>query len=145
MGEPDTIAVGVPAGGAISTAGDFARFYQALMRNDAGLWDTEVHRLGTAEVLCSLPDPQRGSPANRTLGLILAGDDGQAAMRGFGATVSPRAFGHDGAGGQIAFADPATGLSFCYLTDGHDRNLIREGRRTVGIASRAGACVHRTT
>ena len=36
-----------------------------------------------------------------------------------GRTVSPRTFGHNGAGGQIAWADPATGLSFCYFTNGH--------------------------
>ncbi|KAA0233273.1 MAG: class A beta-lactamase-related serine hydrolase [Actinobacteria bacterium] len=140
ISEPDNLAVGVPAGGAISTAADLARFYQALLHDDAGLWDPEILRLGTAEVLCDLPDPIQGYPAHRTLGLVLAGDDGHKAVRGFGHTASPRAFGHGGAGGQIAFADPATGLSFCYLTDGHERQLIREWRRTAGIASRAAVC-----
>ena len=51
----------------------------------------------------------------------------------------PRSFGHDGAGGQIAWADPDSGVSFVYLTNGHDRNLIRQWRRTVGISSRAAA------
>ena len=60
--------------------------------------------------------------------------------RGFGHTVSPAAFGHNGAGGQIAWADPATGLSFVYLTNGLDRNVLREWRRTSGIASRAARC-----
>jgi CubicO group peptidase (beta-lactamase class C family) len=124
----------------VSTAADFARFYQALMHDPAGLWDPEILRLATAEVRCDLPDPLRGTPSHRTLGLILAGDDGQSSMRGFGHTVSPRAFGHDGAGGQIAFADPETGLSFAYFTDGHDRHLIREWKRTAGIASRAAVC-----
>jgi len=140
ISEPENLAVGVPAGGAISTAADLARFYQALLQDVSSLWDPEILRLGTAEVLCDLPDPIQGYPAHRTLGLVLAGDDDHKAVRGFGHTVSPRAFGHGGAGGQIAFADPATGLSFCYLTDGHDRNLIREWRRTSGIASRAALC-----
>jgi CubicO group peptidase (beta-lactamase class C family) len=59
-----------------------------------------------------------------------------------GHTVSPRAFGHNGAAGQIAWADPSTGVSFCYLTNGHDLNQLREWRRTTAIASRAGVTAH---
>ena len=69
-----------------------------------------------------------------------AGADGHSAARGFGYTVSPAAFGHNGAGGQIAWADPATGLSFVYLTNGLDRNVLREWRRTSGLSSRAARC-----
>jgi CubicO group peptidase (beta-lactamase class C family) len=57
-----------------------------------------------------------------------------------GKTVSPAAFGHNGAGGQIAWADPATGLSFVYLTNGMDQHIIRQSRRTTAIASRAAVC-----
>jgi CubicO group peptidase (beta-lactamase class C family) len=140
LGQPENLAVGVPGGGGVSTAADFALFYQGLLHNPLGLWSDDVLRAATAEVHCDLPDPLRGTPSHRTLGLILSGDDEAKAMRGFGFTVSGGAFGHDGAGGQIAFADPATGLSFCYLTDGHDENLIREWRRTAGIASKAAVC-----
>jgi CubicO group peptidase (beta-lactamase class C family) len=59
---------------------------------------------------------------------------------GFGHTSSPRAFGHGGAGGQVAWADPETGLSFAYLTNGFDRDLVRLGRRVVGLSSRAARC-----
>ncbi len=140
LGRPDVLAVGIPGGGAVSTAADLAMLYQAFLHDPGGLWDPDVLTLGAAEVCCDLPDPLTGVPAHRTLGLVLAGDDGHAAARGFGHTVSPGAFGHDGAGGQIAFADPATGVSFAYVTDGHDRNVLREWRRTAGIASRAGRC-----
>ena len=54
-----------------------------------------------------------------------------------GATVSPRAFGHNGAGGQIAFADPESGLSVVYLTSGLDQNLLREAWRVTAVASLA--------
>ncbi len=57
-----------------------------------------------------------------------------------GRTVSPLAVGHNGAGGQIAWGDPATGLSFGYCTNGLDQNALREPRRTTALASRAGAC-----
>lgn len=139
LDDPGALAVGVPGGGAVSTAADLALYYQALLHDPDGLWDASTLADGTGHVRNTFPD-YRGVPANRTLGLVVAGDDGHAAARGFGHTSSPQAFGHDGAGGQIAWADPATGLSFCYLTNGLDRNLLREWRRRAGIASRAAAC-----
>ena len=63
-----------------------------------------------------------GVPANRGLGVVLAGDDGMSNRRGLGRTVSPMAFGHNGVGGQIAFCDPESGLSFAYTTNGLDRH-----------------------
>jgi CubicO group peptidase (beta-lactamase class C family) len=136
LGEPENLALGVPGGGGVSTAADLARFYQALLSDPTDVWSRDVRLDGIREVRNRFPD-ERGVPANRTLGLVVAGDDGRAAWRGFGHTVSPAAFGHNGAGGQIAWADPATGLSFVYLTNGLDRNVLREARRTSGLASRA--------
>ena len=135
---PTGLAIGVPGGGAVSDAADMARFYQALLRNDAGLWDPDVLADAVGNVRNTYPDPQRGVPANRALGVVVAGEDGKGGLRGLGFTCSPRAFGHEGAGGQIAFADPATGMSFCWLTNGLDRHLLRQWRRTAGIASKAG-------
>jgi CubicO group peptidase (beta-lactamase class C family) len=137
---PAVRELGVPGGGAVSDAADLARFYQALLANSEGLWDPDVLDDVTSRVRTTLPD-FLGTPANRSLGLVIAGGDGNAARRGFGHTVSPGAFGHDGAGGQIAFADPATGLSFAYLTGEHDLDQLRQWRRTSGIASRAARCV----
>ena len=56
-------------------------------------------------------------------------------------TTSPRAFGHNGAGGQIAWGDPETGLSFCYLTDGHLPDMLATGRKSVGLSSLADNCL----
>jgi len=133
---PEVRAVGVPGGGALSTAADLALFYQALLHNPGGLWHSAVLADVTANVRCHMPD-YLGVPANRSLGLVIAGDDGRSNLRGMGHTVSARAFGHNGAAGQIAWADPETGLSFCYLTNGVDQHQIRESRRTSGLASRA--------
>ena len=80
-------------------------------------------------------------PANRALGLIISGDKSRS-FRGFGKTNSPEAFGHNGAGGQLVWADPATGISFTYLTPGHDRNSVRQGSRGVAISSLAASCVN---
>ena len=137
---PEVREVGVPGGGAFMTAAELARFYQAILADDGAIWDPAVLADATTNVRNRFPDPLIGVPANRTLGLVVAGDDGKSAVRGFGHTVSPAAFGHPGAGGQLAWADPASGLSFAYLTNGLDRHVIRMHRRGAGIASRAGAC-----
>ena len=143
MNRPEMRAVGVPGGGGVGTAADLALFYQALMRNDKGLWgDAFLHDV-TQRVWQNLPDPMFGTPAYRGLGVVIAGDDGKANMRGFGHTNSPRAFGHGGAAGQIAWGDPHTGLSFGYCTNGIDRHMIRQARRSVGLSSRAGALTDR--
>ena len=125
--DPGVRAVGQPGGGAVGRAADLAMYYQALLADPAGIWRPEVLAAGTAEVRCDLVDPMTGAPANRTLGLVLAGDDDGAMLRGFASTNSSRAFGHMGAGGQVAWADPRTGLSFAYLTNGLDRNPRADG------------------
>ena len=137
--EATNLELGVPGGGAVSSAADLARFYQALLDDPGDVWARDVRLDGITEIRNRFPN-EMGIPVNRTLGLVVAGDDGHSSLRGFGHTVSPAAFGHNGAGGQIAWADPATGLSFAYLTNGLDRNVLREWRRTSGIASRAGLC-----
>jgi CubicO group peptidase (beta-lactamase class C family) len=78
---------------------------------------------------------------DRGLGVEIAGANGHANARGFGRTNSPEAFGHGGAGGQIGWADPATGISIGYATNGFDRNVIRQGRRGVAISSLANVCL----
>lgn len=136
LNDPDAQAVGVPGGGGVMRAADLALLYQGFLRNPDDLWSPEVLAAGTAEARVVLPDLW-GVPSNRTLGLILAGDDGLGHRRGFGHTASGRAFGHRGAGGQLAFADPASGLSIGYATSGLDQHLIRQERRDSAISSLA--------
>jgi CubicO group peptidase (beta-lactamase class C family) len=136
---PEVRALGVPGGGGFARAVDLAMFYQHLLHDPNGIWNPEVRIDGTSRVRSRLPDPM-GIPANRSLGFILAGDDGRSHMRGLGRTVSPRAFGHNGAGGQLAWADPATGLSLGYVTEGYDRHEVRQPRRGTAISSIAGQC-----
>ncbi len=134
---------GVPGGGGVMTPAELALFYQALLGADRGPWSADVLRKGTAEVADERHVvPFAGYSANRTMGLIVAGDDGFAGFRGFGGrVVTPRAFGHDGAGGQLAFADPDTGLSFAFATDGYDLDVIRRSRRSRQLADAALSCL----
>lgn len=138
--QPGVRAVGVPGGGGVMTAADLATYYQALLHNPDGMWDADVLRDATGNVRSMLPDRLLGVPASRSLGLVISGEDGKGNLRGFGKTGSPRMFGHGGAGGQIAWADPETGLSFAYMTNGLDQHTFRSARRTVALSSIAAEC-----
>ena len=134
--------VPVPGGGGIMTAAELALFYQALINGGRALGGPQIWTQGTlndaVKVRNNFPDLM-GIPVNRALGVVVAGDEHRNA-RGFGHTNSPLAFGHGGAGGQIAWGDPVTGISLGYCTNGHDRNTIRQARRGIGISSRAASC-----
>jgi CubicO group peptidase (beta-lactamase class C family) len=138
--QPEVREVGVPGGGGVMTAAELATYYQALLLNPGSIWDPEVLRDATGTVRSMVADRFSGLPASRALGVVVAGDDGLGNLRGFGKTGSPRMFGHGGAGGQIAWADPDTGLSFAYTTNGLDQHVIRQGRRGVALSSIAADC-----
>jgi CubicO group peptidase (beta-lactamase class C family) len=136
---------GVPGGGGIMTAGELALFYQGLLRNPQAargtpIWKPEILREALQVRSGNYFDPIFKYKCNRALGVVLAGDDGFANFRGFGKTNSPSTFGHNGAGGQLGWGDPATGISLGYCTNGFDRNDIRQGRRGVAISSLAAIC-----
>jgi CubicO group peptidase (beta-lactamase class C family) len=145
MNDPELREADFPAGGLITTAGDIALFYQALLNDGRAsdgtrIWQSEMLREARRIRSGDLIDPARGMTANRALGIVVAGGDGKANLRGFGRTNSAEAFGHPGFGGQIGWADPATGISFGYITNGFDRNDLREGRRSVALCSLAASC-----
>ncbi len=137
--DPAARAVGFPGAGGVATAADLALYYQGVLHDPAGLWDPALLDRATRHVWCDLPDPVLGHPAHRGLGIQIAGDPPDAQRRGFGHGCSPATFGHDGAGGQIAWVDPVSGISLGYLTNGLDRHVLREARRKIGIGSRAAA------
>jgi CubicO group peptidase (beta-lactamase class C family) len=140
LSRPDATPVGHPGGGGVMTAADLATFYQALLHDHAGIWKPDVLADATGRVRNDKPERWTGVTANRGLGVVIAGDDGRSPLRGFGHTNSARTFGHNGAGGQIAWADPESGISFAYLTNGLDAHVIRQGRRGIGLSSRAAVC-----
>ena len=140
--KPAVRRIPVAGGGGIMSAADLALFYQALLGQlpSAGpLWSEDTMKLVTTPRTGDLLDETTGATAERGLGLMLAGDE-KRNLRGFGHTNSPATFGHSGAGGQIAWADPATGISFAWCTSGHDQHAVRQGRRGVSISNRAAVC-----
>jgi len=125
---------GIPGGGGVMTASTLALFYQGLLHNPGGLWDDEVLADAVGNVRCTLPDPMMSMPANRTIGVVIGA--------GFGTTwgKSATAYGWPGAGGQIGFAEPETGVSFAFLQTG-DTDPIRQfarGTKMSNLALRLG-------
>lgn len=146
LNDPAAQRVGVPGGGAIATAAQIALFYQVLVNGGKAPNGTQILKPETIEYAtenrapADFVDSQLGYPVKRGLSVVIAGDDGYSHFRGMGKTVSPRAFGHNGAGGQIAWGDPETGISLGYLTSGFV-DYLTEGRRTTAISSLAGSCL----
>jgi CubicO group peptidase (beta-lactamase class C family) len=141
--DPAIRAVGVPGGGGITSAATLALYYQGLLHGGAHgerIWTEQTLATARAVRTGDLVDPLFGKPVSRGLGIVIAGDETRN-FRGFGHTNSPQAFGHNGAGGQLAWVDPASGISLAYLTSAHDRNEIRQGRRGVAIGSLAASLV----
>jgi CubicO group peptidase (beta-lactamase class C family) len=140
LSQPDATPIGHPGGGGVMTAADLVTFYQAVLRDDAGIWEPDVLADAVGRVRNDKPERWTGVTANRGLGVVIAGGDGKSNLRGMGHTNSARTFGHNGAGGQIAWADPESGISFAYVTNGLDAHLIRQGRRGIALSSLAAVC-----
>lgn len=136
--------IGSPSGGGKSTAASLARFYQGLLGDARGqgpdIWTRTVLREAWKVRNPDFADPMTGHAALRGLGIVVAGGDDRM-WRGFPANCSPEAFGHMGAAGQVAWADPQTGLAFAYLTNAADQNPVRQGAAGLHLSTLAAACV----
>jgi len=150
--EPAARAAGVPGGGGVASAATMALFYHPLINGGETAGGTRIMKRETIEfgtkvrarshhidLTLKLVDPSLNVNTNRALGVVVAGGDGNAVYRGFGRTCSPRAFGHGGAGGQIAWGDPETGISVGYATNGFV-DVMTMGRRVTAIGSLAANC-----
>ena len=151
--EPGPRAAGVPGGGGVASAATMALFYQPLVNGGVTASGERIMKHATIEFGTKVRarphhvdqtmkylDPSLNVNTNRGLGIVVAGDDGNAVYRGFGRTCSARAFGHGGAGGQIAWGDPETGISVGYATNGF-ADVMTMGRRITAIGSLAANCV----
>jgi CubicO group peptidase (beta-lactamase class C family) len=115
---PPGLALGTPGAGGVGTAAGVARLYQAYLHNPGGFWNPALLEDVRYHTRVRMPDPA-GRPMRRSLSFVQAGPPAEryGERTFFGSAVSARAFGHQGQGGQIAWADPDTGLSFAYLTN----------------------------
>lgn len=139
---PSQRRAGTPGGGAFAGAGELALFYQRLVSvEDSG--DYAPLKPASIEAGATVYTKDHhvnddGLPINRGLAVVVAGD--HPVERGFAPTASPRAFGHAGAGGQIAWGDPESGLSVGFVTNGF-MPADDQTARTREINRLAGECV----
>lgn len=115
LNDPRAQSAGIPGGGGLARADQMARIYQHFLHNfdDALPGDWLADAVGTVRnASVSVTD---GVPANRTIAGYVAGNDGYHLHRWM--PSAPRAFGHAGAGGQLNWCDPESGISFSFLHD----------------------------
>jgi len=111
---------GIPGGGGYATAAELATFYQMLLAlgtfRGVRLLSPRTVQYATRNHTGERVDEAMNMPMHRGLGVHVRGTT--ASIRGLGSTASPATFGHGGAGTSYSWADPETGVSFTYLTNG---------------------------
>lgn len=121
------LQAGLPALGGVGTASGLARFYQ-LLANDGVLDEVAVIPSRVVEAARTLQtsgeDHTLMMPTSFTAGFMRdpLHPSGEKARTIFG--PSPRAFGQPGAGGNHAFADPDSGLSFAYVMNQMESGIL---------------------
>ena len=124
---------GWPAMGGIGTASSLARFYAMLVAG--GEWDGR--RYVTRRVLDQM-ESELVVGRDEVFHLDTAFSAGfmkdapHVSRRLFG--PSARAFGHPGAGGSLAFADPETGTAFAYVMNQMNYGVL-PGRKALDLVA----------
>lgn len=123
---PAVRAAQIPGAGAIATARGLAAVWSATVTETAGV------RLLDDEVRAEAVLPQSEGP------MVFGGAAPWPRWgAGFQLTsearryLGPASFGHDGAGGQVGFADPEHGVGFAFLTDVMEAAEDRRATRVV--------------
>jgi CubicO group peptidase (beta-lactamase class C family) len=116
---PEYQAAGIPGTGAIATATGMAAYYQMLVNggraNGAQILSPRLIEYVTRNFTGERTDEHFGMPMHRGLGPHSRGSS--ESIRGLGTLAHPSTFGHGGVGTSYCWADPASGVSFAYLTN----------------------------
>ncbi len=138
MNRPEAWSLGDASMGGISTARGLAKFYALLSAR--GQWQGRqivpasviaemetVQSQGHDEVLCL-----RAAYSSGMMKDPLDAETGQKIRSLLG--PSPSAFGHAGAGGSLAFADPENGLAFAYTMNQMETGPL-PGEKAAGLVA----------
>ncbi|MHC9043280.1 serine hydrolase domain-containing protein [Microbacterium saperdae] len=123
---PAIRAAEIPGAGGIASARALAAIWSATITNSGGARLLDDETIATATVPQSEGSPVWNVPGpwpRWGMGFQL---DSEARRY-----TTPHGFGHDGAGGQVAFADPAAGIGFAYLTNQMEAINDLRGTRIV--------------
>ncbi len=112
-------SAGVPGGGGFGTARGMAAFYQMMLGQgrlgDVRLLSPRLVGFVTRDFSGEQIDHYMGLPMHRGLGPHSRGRGPHA--RGLGSLAPADTFGHGGIGSSYCWADPASGVSFAYITN----------------------------
>ncbi|MFC6067829.1 serine hydrolase domain-containing protein [Streptomyces ochraceiscleroticus] len=119
---PEFRAAQLPGSNGIATARALARLYAAL------IGPVDGHPRLFAPATLTLARTEESAGPDRTL--IASSRFGLGYMLHGPAAplLAPGSFGHPGRGGALAFADPESGLSFGYITNGMQKNVTADPR-----------------
>ncbi|MEV0602942.1 serine hydrolase domain-containing protein [Streptomyces sp. NPDC050315] len=119
---PEFRAGQLPGSNGIATARALARLYAAL------IGPVDGHPRLFAPATLTLARTEESAGPDRTL--IASSRFGLGYMLHGPAAplLAPGSFGHPGRGGALAFADPESGLSFGYITNGMQKNVTADPR-----------------
>jgi len=112
-------AAGVPGAGAYGTARGMVALYQMMLQGgrlgDVQLVSPRTIGYAIRNYTGDRVDEFMGMPMHRGLGPHLRGTS--PGIRGLGSLAHPLTFGHGGVGTSYCWGDPASGLSFAYITN----------------------------
>ena len=124
---PEVWRAAIPSFGGIGNARSLARFYERLAAGEFfhGPWREALTRRAS-----NGPDLVLQQPTAFSAGFMM--DPLDAAGAKIRPTLGPSlaAFGHPGAGGSLAFADPENRIGFAYVMNRMENGVLRESRPT---------------
>ncbi|MDQ6940540.1 MAG: beta-lactamase family protein [Verrucomicrobiota bacterium] len=123
MNAPNIRALPLVSFGGIASAHSLGKFYAMLANGgslDGRTFFTEKTLSQMKTPLASGPDRVFQIPTSFSAGLMK--DPPENSRRIFG--LSPLAFGHPGAGGSHAFADPENAIAFAYVMNQMEQSLL---------------------
>ncbi len=130
----DVHAAEIPAANGITNARSLARIYAATIGEVDGVRLLAPETVDTARVTVTPPnepDTCLIMPTTFGMGFMTHGQ--------FTPYAGPGSFGHPGAGGSVAFAQPERELAFAYVMNRMAENLAND-RRAQALTDAAAAC-----
>ncbi len=122
---PDTWRLGLASMGGVGSARGLARLYAHLIEGDVVEELTRVASDKEDVVLC-----RRAAFGSGVMKDPVDPQSGRKWSTLFG--PSTRAFGHPGAGGSLAFADPENGIAFAYVMNQMELGVL-PGEKALGL------------
>ncbi len=130
---PDVLAAEMPSSNGVGDARSLARFYEAMFEEVDG-----VRLLGPEQLSRACEQQVRGPDAvifhETCFGL------GFGLQPSLAPGAGPNSFGHPGAGGALAFADPDAQLGFAYVMNAMQLNLEGDPR-SMALVKAAYSCL----